>query len=133
MGGDGYGTIGLEDRAVATIRAIYDAFTRRDVEGALAYVAGDVELVPEGTASLIGRSEPYRGHDGVRAYFADAARTWDELALHAEDIRGVGGSVVVFGHVSGVVRGAPYRRRVLWTWKVRDGLAVSMRVRALGD
>jgi ketosteroid isomerase-like protein len=133
VGSEGYGVIGLEDRAVATIRAIYDAFARRDVEAALAYIAEDAEIVPEGTATLVGRTEPYRGHDGVRAYFADAERVWDELTLHAEDIRGVGGSVVVFGHVSGVVSGARHRRRVLWTWKVRDGRAISMRVRALGD
>jgi len=133
MATDGYGVLGLEDHAVATIRAIYDAFARRDVEGALAYIAEDAEMVLEGTATLLGRTEPYRGHDGVRTYFADAAKVWDELTLHAEDIRGVGGSVVVFGHVSGITRGVRHRRRVLWTWKVRDGRAVSMRVRALGE
>ena len=132
MSPGGYGNPGRLAE-VATVQAIYDAFARRDVEAALEFVAEDIEFLPLGTAQRAGRSEPYRGHAGMREYFADAARVWDELTLQAEDIRGVGGSVVVFGHVSGVVRGVRHRRRVLWTWKVRDGLAVSMRVRALGD
>ena len=130
---DAYGNPGGRDVEVATVRAIYDAFAHRDVEAALAFIATDIEFLPQGTAALAGRTVAYRGHDGVREYFRDAARVWDDLTLHAHDIRAATGSVVVFGHVDGRVAGEPVERRVIWTWQVRDGCAVSMRVSDLGE
>jgi ketosteroid isomerase-like protein len=127
-----YGDAGTTDREVAAVRAIYDAFERRDVEAALVHVAPDVELLPPGTAAEVGRTEPYRGHDGVRQYFADAARVWDDLRLFATDVRAAGQSVVVFGHVEGLLCGEPVRRRTVWVWQVRDGLAAAMRVNDVG-
>lgn len=132
MSPGGYGNPGQREE-VGTVRAIYDAFERRDVEAALAFVDEAIEFLPLGTAERTGRSEPYRGHDGLREYFADAARVWDELTLHADDIRAAAGGVVVFGSVSGVAGGQPLSRRVIWTWRVRDGKAVSLRVNDLGD
>ncbi len=118
---------------LTTVRAIYEAFERRDIEAALPHIADDVEFLPHGTAQLTGRAEPYRGHQGLRDYFADASRVWDELTLHATDMRVVAGGVVVFGHVSGLVDGRRVERRVLWTWQVRDGKAVTMRVNDIGE
>jgi ketosteroid isomerase-like protein len=128
-----YGNPGALEADVTAVRAIYAAFGRRDIEAALAYVAPDVELFPSGTASRVGRTEPYRGHDGVREYFADAARVWDDLTLHADDIRAAAASVVVFGYVDGRIGGEPVRRRVIWTWRFRDGRAVSLRVHDVGE
>ena len=99
---------------------------------ALPFVAPDIEWLPSGTAQLTGRTEPYRGHDGVRAYFADIEQVWDDLRLFADDIRVAGTGVVVFGHVEGRHRGTQVSTRALWTWQVRDGVAVSMRVNDLG-
>lgn len=130
---DEYGNPGARDGDVAIVRAIYDAFARNDVEGALAHVAEDIEWLPSGTASRVGRSEPYVGHDGVREYFADAARVWDDLTLFADDIRAAATSIVVFGHVEGRSGGEPVRRSVIWTWRLRDGKAVSLRVHDMGE
>jgi ketosteroid isomerase-like protein len=128
-----YGTPGQVDEAVATVRAIYDAFARRDVETALEYVSDDCEFDLPGTAQLTGRDAPYRGHDGVRQYFSDAEAVWSELSLHAHDIRASSGGVVVFGHAEGQHRGGTLRRRVLWLWQVRDGKAIAVRANDLGD
>ena len=133
VGTDDYGTHGARDTDVATVRAIYDAFARRDLEGMLAHVADDVEIRPAGTTSRIGRTEPYHGADGLREYFADAQRAWDELTLHADDVRATIDSVVVFGHVEATFQGEPIRRRVVWTWKLRGGKVVVLRVHELGD
>jgi ketosteroid isomerase-like protein len=127
-----YGNPARRDEEVTVVRAIYDAFARRDVEAALPYIAEDAEFHLAGTAARLQRTEPYRGHDGVREYFADADRVWDELRIVAEDVRVAGAGVVVFGHVEAVVDGAPARTRAVWTWQVRDGLARSMRVNDLG-
>lgn len=127
-----YGKAGARAEDVDTVRAIYDAFALRDIDAALPHVAEDIVFEPSGTARLTGRTEPYRGHDGVREYFADATRVWDELTLHAEDVRAARDSVVVFGRAEGRVDGQPVRRRVVWTWRLRDGKAVSMRANDVG-
>lgn len=114
------------------VRAVYDAFARRDIAAALPYIAPDCELHASGTATAAGHSSPYRGHDGLHRYFADVAAVWEELVLHAEDFRVVPGSVIVIGHVTATRDGRPMRRSVVWTWKLRDGLAVSVRVSDLG-
>ena len=123
---------GSSETQVATVRAVYDAFACGDVEGALEHIAEDCEMYPSGTSALIGREAPYRGHDGVREYFADAARVWEELTLHADDVRSAAGGVVVFGHVEGRSEGVAVRRRVVWVWQVRDGRAATMRVTDIG-
>jgi ketosteroid isomerase-like protein len=118
---------------IDVVRAIYDAFARRDLEAALELVAGDVEVIIPGTAAAAGRKSPYRGHEGIRQYFADAAAVWDDLRVEAEDVRATGGSVVVFGQVTGRAGDRILQRRVVWTWRVRDGKAVSLRVNDVGE
>jgi ketosteroid isomerase-like protein len=128
-----YGTPGDVHAEVAAVRAIYDAFARRDVEGMLEYVADDCEIDLPGTAERAGRSDPYRGPDGVRQYFADAERVWAELTLTADDIRAAADGVVVFGYVEGLHDGERLRRRVIWLWQLRAGKAVRVSANDLGD
>ncbi len=130
---DYYGNpAGLTDEA-DVVRAIYAAFARRDVEAAIQFLSPDCELFFEGTARLIGRGEPYRGHQGLRDYFADVDRVWEDLVLHAEDFRIIPGSVIVIGHVTGRRQGLDVRRSSVWTWRVQNGLAKSVKVADLGD
>jgi ketosteroid isomerase-like protein len=115
-------------RDIATVRAIYDAFARRDVEAALEHVSEQMRFLPQATAGRVGREAPYHGHNGVRQYFADADRAWEELTLHADDIRADPRGIVATGRVEGVLRGERVERTVVWIWQVRDGKAVAMRV-----
>ena len=117
---------------VEVVRAIYAAFAARDIEGAVAHLAEDCELVLEGTARIAGRTGPYRGRAGMREYFGDVERVWDELTLHADDFRALPGSVVVMGHVCARRGNEEIRRNVLWTWRLRDGQAVAVRASDLG-
>jgi ketosteroid isomerase-like protein len=128
-----YGTPGVVEQEVATVRAIYEAFAERDVEAALERIAEDCQFELPGTAQRAGRSSPYRGPDGVRQYFADATAIWEELTLHANDIRAAAGGVAVFGHIEGRTGEQSVRRRVLWLWQVRDGKAISVRANDLGE
>lgn len=128
-----YGDPGDAAREIATVRAVYDAVARRDVDGVLRHAAPDVELHLRGTGERVGRGEkPYRGADGVREWFADVDRVWDVLALHADDVRAAAGAVVVFGQVEGRRGGEHLRRSVMWTWTLRDGVVTSVRVNDLG-
>jgi ketosteroid isomerase-like protein len=118
---------------IAIVRAFYAAFARRDVEAALPFVAPDCELHLEGTARITGRTAPYVGHDGMRQYFADVARVWEELELHADDFRLIPGSVIVIGHVTGLAAGGErVRRSSVWTWHLRDGRLWKVRASDMG-
>ncbi|HWT22737.1 MAG TPA: nuclear transport factor 2 family protein [Solirubrobacteraceae bacterium] len=118
---------------VGVVRAVYDAFAARDLDRALPFVAEDCEIVAEATARLAGRTGPYRGHQGVRDYFADVEAEWHELSLEAYDFRVLPGAVIVMGHVAGVRAGVRIHRNAMWTWRLRDGRAASVRVADLGD
>ena len=132
MGSEGdYGRVGDVAPAIETVRAIYAAFARRDVEGAIGHMAPDISFAPAGTAARLGRTDPYVGHDGIRRYFTDVARVWEELTLVADDIRATAGGVVVFGTVTGRLDGEPFRATSVWIWRVHDGKAISMRVSVL--
>lgn len=129
---DYYGNPAGVTADLEVVQAVYAAFARRDLEGALAYLSPDCQLHARGTAEAAGHSTPYRGHDGVRQYFADVAVVWDELVLHADDFRALPGSVVVIGHVTARRGDEHLNRSVVWTWKVRDGHAVSALVSDMG-
>ena len=128
-----YGNPARVTHDVEVVRTLYAAFAERDLDAALPLVAADAELHAEGTARMAGRDGPYRGRDGLRTYFEDVERVWDELTLFADDFRVVPGFVVVMGHVEFVLDGQPAQRAVVWTWRVRDGLAPYMRVADLGE
>ncbi len=127
-----YGDPGNADVEIATVRGVYEAFARRDMEAALAHMDPEIELHLRATSELAGREGPYRGHAGARAYFEDLARVWDELELHADDIRATAGAVVVFGRVTGRRGGEGMQRAVMWSWTVRGALATSVRANDLG-
>ena len=56
------------------VRRAFDAFSRRDLTVLLTLTDPEMEFMPA-TARVAGRAEPYRGHDGLRTYLADVART----------------------------------------------------------
>src|SRR3954452_819987 len=103
---------------IDVVRGIYAAFSARDLDAAIALLSDDCILHLRGTQDMIGRSEPYRGHAGMREYYADVERTWEDLRLFADDYRAISGAVVVMGHVEGRAGGEPVRRGAIWTWKV---------------
>lgn len=113
---------------VATVKAMYDAFNRRDLDAALAFVHPDCEFRPAGTAALTGR-QVYRGHGELREYFADVERAWPGgLRVMPRDFRAVAGSVVAFGQVEGDPGTGEMDDEVIWVWRLRDGLVVSGQV-----
>ena len=128
-----YGNPGGRDAEVATVGAVYDAFARRDLEAVVALMDEDVELRLAGTQARLGRTEPYRGHAGVRQYLVDAAKTWDELQVHPGHMRAAAGGVVVFGKVIACEDGERVSRRAVWTWRLRDGKVMSVRADDLGE
>lgn len=104
-----------------------------DVDALLRLYDPNVEFLPL-TGTRV-ESGGYRGHDGVRAYFAEARDIWDLLEPEGHDFRDLGDCVVVEGRcrVRGRVSGAEDHLTCAWVIHVRDGRIVSHRTCATYD
>ena len=109
------------------VRRVFEAFSRRDL-GTLIALA-DPELVFQpATARVAGRAEPYRGHEGLRAYLADVGRVWQELRSEPEEFVEVGDRVACTGRVYAWGVGRVIDAPAGWVWRLRDGRIVEGRV-----
>lgn len=112
----------------ATVRSLFEAFARRDLDGMAAVADPGMRFWPQGTLELTGRHDPYVGHEGLRRYLEDAAGGWDSLEIEPRDVRVAGDSAIVFGVVNGVTHeGRRFDRQAIWVFKVRDGKVLSCR------
>jgi ketosteroid isomerase-like protein len=109
------------------VRQVFDAFGRRDAEALTALCHPDVVFTPP-TGRLAGRGEPYRGHDGLRAYRDDVARIWQELRSEADDYVELDDVVLCTGRVYAWGVGRVIDAPAGWVWRLRDGLVVEGRV-----
>jgi ketosteroid isomerase-like protein len=111
------------------VKAVFAAFAERDVERVLELIDPEVEFTAM-TNDLAGRTEPYRGHEGIRDYFRDVSLVWEELRLTPRDYREVGGGVLVTGRVNARSSARIVDGSTGWFWRVRDGRVVHGRVYA---
>jgi ketosteroid isomerase-like protein len=114
---------------IDVVKAVFAAFAERDLERVLELAAPDFEFVAV-TSDYAGRTEPYRGHDGIRQYFRDVAEMWDELRLTPTDYRLVGDEVLVTGRVSARSPARTVTGSTGWVWRVRGDKVVRGRVYA---
>jgi ketosteroid isomerase-like protein len=112
---------------IEVVRAVFAAFTARDVEGVLAHSSPDVEFSSV-TGEHAGRTDPYLGHDGLRQYFRDLAEVWDELRIVPRDFRQEGDRILVTGRVSASSPARIVAGSTGWIWRVSNGLVVYARV-----
>jgi ketosteroid isomerase-like protein len=111
------------------VSQVFEAFNRRDLEGALAAVHPEVEFFAP-TAEMANEGEPYRGHDGMRKYYEDVAQVWNELDVLPREYREVDEqTVLVFGRVygrgeGGYIQDSPAQ----WVMRIRDERVWSIRV-----
>jgi ketosteroid isomerase-like protein len=118
---------------VELVRRSFEAMAAWDVDGLLAFYDEDVEFLPL-TGTRV-ESGGYRGHEGVRAYFAEARHLWDVLEPQAGECTDLGDRVVVSGRcrVRGRASGAESQPACAWVIHVRDGKIVSHRTCATYD
>jgi ketosteroid isomerase-like protein len=114
---------------VKVVEAVFAAFAERDVERALELSDPEGELTAL-TNDFAGRTEPYRGHAGIREYFRDVARVWDDLRLTPRDYREVGDQILVTGRVTARSSARIVDGSTGWIWRVRDGRVFYGRVYA---
>jgi ketosteroid isomerase-like protein len=112
---------------VALVMRSFEAMGAWDVEALLQLYDPEVEFLPL-TGTRV-ESGGYRGHEGVRAYLAEARDLWDVLQPVGEVFTDVGDHVLVTGRcrVRGRVSGAESNPACAWVVGVRDGVIVSHR------
>jgi len=103
------------------VRRLYEAFSERDIEAMLELLGADMEFFPQVTASMVKRSEPYRGHGGMRRYVEDATRVWIQLDIIPHEFRDLGDRVLVIGRVyargqGGYISDSP----AAWLWRISE-------------
>jgi uncharacterized protein len=105
----------------------FEAMRAWDVDALLRLYHPDVEYLPL-TGTRV-ESGGYRGHEGVRAYFAEARELWDVMEPEGHDFRDLGDCVVVAGscRVRGRASGAESNPPCAWVIRARAGTIVSHR------
>jgi ketosteroid isomerase-like protein len=109
------------------VQAVFAAFAERDFERVLDLVHPEFEFTTV-TSDYAGRTEPYRGHDGMRQYFRDVAVVWDDLRLTPREFREMGDSIVVTGRVSARSPARIVEGSTGWVFRVADGRVTYGRV-----
>ena len=109
------------------VRAVYEAFTERDVERVLAHAHSEI-VFSAVTGDHAGRTAPYLGHAGLREYFRDVASVWDELQIVPDDYRQNGDPILVTGRVSARSPARIVAGTTGWIWRLTDGLVTYIRV-----
>jgi ketosteroid isomerase-like protein len=114
---------------IEVVKAMFAAFAARDLETVLALADPAIEFTAV-TGEHAGRTDPYRGHDGMRQYFRDVAAVWEELRLTPREFRPVGDTILVTGKVTARSRGRTVTGSTGWIWRVREGKVVYGKVYA---
>ena len=114
---------------IEVVKATFAAFAARDLQAVLALSDPDIEFATV-TGEQAGRTDPYRGHNGMRQYFRDVASVWEELHLTPREFRAEGDMILVTGKVSARSRSRTVTGSTGWIWRVRDGKVVYVRVYA---
>jgi len=98
-----------------------DAVSRGDLEAFLEMVDPEVEFT-----SMIAEmeGETYRGHDGVRRWWAAVREAFEEGVWDYQDIRGEGELAVARLRIEGRLRGIEVAQTMWQAFRVRDGLAL---------
>jgi ketosteroid isomerase-like protein len=110
------------------VRLAFDAFNRRDLDAAFELMNEEVVFIAP-TADIANEGEPYRGFEGMRKYYSDVERVWEQLEVTARELREVGEAVLVIGRVygrgeGGYISDSPTQ----WVFKIQEERIVRIQV-----
>jgi uncharacterized protein len=118
----------MSESNVQILKAMFDAFNKGDLAGALESADPAIEAEPSGAFP---DQAALRGHEGVFRFFAMFLEAWDEY--HAEPVEFIdaGDDVVVMVHqrARGKGSGVVIESDMFQVWTFRGGKAVRVRVR----
>ena len=118
----------MASRNVEIVQQMFPAFDRRDADAFIGFCAPDMVFEPV-TARMVGGGDPYRGHEGLRAYLADVDRVWQDLRLTPDAYHeGEDGTVVVTGRVYAWGAGRVIDSPAGWLFRLRGEKIIYARV-----
>jgi len=106
------------------IGRLFHAFNQRDEEAIVELCSEEMEFYAV-TAEEIGRSDPYRGVEGLHEYLADVERIWEELLITPSRVEQRGDRLLVLGRVYVRSRALGIRDvPVAWIWQLSGEMFV---------
>jgi ketosteroid isomerase-like protein len=118
----------VDDLHRASVERLFEAFNRRDIEVITELCDERMEFFAV-TAEEVGRSEPYVGVEGLRAYLRDVDTVWEELLITPKQVEQRGDALLVRGRVYLRSRALGIRDMpTAWIWDLRDGRFIRGRV-----
>jgi ketosteroid isomerase-like protein len=116
----------MSQQNVKLFRKGMDAFLRHDIEPLLETSHPEIEWYP--FSAQVEGDVAYKGHDGVRRWWANLNATFEEFEASIDEVRDEGDLVMALGHLRARFRsGITLETEVGWVVRFRDGLAVSGR------
>src|SRR5687768_4567934 len=116
----------MSEENVATVRAIWAAVNRGDLDEAFSHAPDD--FVADWSSSEAPESGLYRGRETVKALFEKTQEPWSEIEYFESEIIDAGDQVVRIGGVRarGHGSGAEVVARGAQVWTFSDGTPVSV-------
>jgi ketosteroid isomerase-like protein len=114
----------MSETKIDVVRAVLEAWNRRDFDAAIGHTAEDVELhFIGGFADVMGTE--WKGHDGMLRFWREWLGTLGGCIV-VESLLDAGDRVVVIGTMEAVgdTSGAPSAIRFGQVWSFRDGKVV---------
>jgi ketosteroid isomerase-like protein len=102
------------------VRGFAEAISESDTDAALEFCHPEIEFL----SVLALGGQAYRGHDGIRQYFADISSAWDEwrVEVHRVDTAPDGRvAIVMTMHCRGRESRTALAERTGHIWTLRDG------------
>src|SRR3954451_20110071 len=111
------------DDNLRTVRAIYEAFGKADVDAILANVTDDVDWATEAASRDAPWYGPRRGKDGVASFFRDIAGAIDVLEFAPVSLAANDAEVMAFltFRLAAKSTGREAAMHVQHYWRLRDG------------
>jgi ketosteroid isomerase-like protein len=112
----------MSEENVEAVRAIFEAFNRRDISSMLDHVDPEIEWLPAITPGGI-EGNVYRGHAGIRRWMDDVSESWGAMEVSDLTVQAVGNRVLALGRVHGEGRasGVPVDRELAQLWEFDKG------------
>lgn len=114
----------MSEQNVERVRAALDAYSRGDLDSALA----DVDPGVEWRSAIIGVAEGnvYVGHEGYRRWYAESLEAFEQLTTEATEFRDLGDRVVMLGGIKAIGRESGVRvdSETGWLFTFRNGKIV---------
>jgi ketosteroid isomerase-like protein len=116
--------VARESRAQTDVRRYYAAWSAGDLDAMLAIAHPDIEASP--TLGVLYQQSLYRGHDGIRDWFAEVARDWQRFDPRVEATAEHDGQVVAFIRLTAWRDGRDFDARIAVLHAFRDGRMLTL-------